>query len=121
MSTAVIAASAVLFLAMGVLGLVAPDRLTRPFGIGLGGPDGRTETRAVYGGFGVAMAVLLALSVIREADLRPGAVIAVAVALLGMAAGRVVSRLVERPRAFYPNWLFFWVEAVIGLALLWAA
>jgi hypothetical protein len=36
--------------------------------------------------------------------------VAVAVALLGMALGRPAAHLIERPSAFYPSWLYFWAE-----------
>jgi hypothetical protein len=47
-------------------------------------------------------------------------VIAVAVALAGMAFGRLVSRLVDTATAFYPIWFYFCVE-VVAAALLFAA
>jgi hypothetical protein len=34
-----------------------------------------------------------------------------------MAVGRLVSRLVDRPTAFYPAWFYFGVEAVAAGAL----
>lgn len=118
MSQVIIGTVAVFFAGMGVYGLAAPDALVAPFGVRLDGAEGRTEVRAVYGGFGLAIAALLAASV-AVADLRDGAVLAVAVALGGMALGRLVSRLVDRPARFYPIWFFFWVEAVLaGLLLL---
>jgi hypothetical protein len=121
MTTAAITVIAVFFLAMGIFGLAAPSALVAPFGIALGGADGKSEMRAVYGGFGVAVAVLLALAATGVAGLRPGAVIAVAVALFGMAFGRLVARLFDRPSGFYPVCLYFWVEAGGGALLLAAA
>ena len=50
-----------------------------------------------------------------------GAVIAIAVALFGMAFGRLMARLFERPSGFYPVWFYFWVEAAGGALLLLAA
>ena len=49
---------------------------------------------------------------------RDGILITVAAALGGMAFGRLVSGLVDRPKAFYPNWFYFLVEAVGSAALL---
>ncbi len=112
---------ALLFLAMGLFGLAAPTALVAPFGIVLGGAEGRGEVRAVYGGFGVAIAVLLALAAFGVPGLRPGAVVAVAASLLGMAFGRLVARLFERPSGFYPAWFYFWVEVAGGAVLLAAA
>ncbi|MFI7062802.1 DUF4345 domain-containing protein [Kribbella sp. NPDC050124] len=110
---------AVFFAGMGLYGLAAPAALVRPFGIQAAGPHARTEVRAVYGGFGLAVAGMLVVAAI-DADIRRGAVIAVAVALGGMAAGRLVGRVVDRPAAFYPIWFYFWVEVVLA-AVLWFA
>ncbi|MEU0386352.1 DUF4345 family protein [Streptomyces chartreusis] len=111
-------AVALFFLGMGLFGLVAPGVLIRPFGIELSVPEARTEVRAVYGGFGVAVGALLAWSALgASGDLRSGVVLTVAVSLAGMAFGRLVARAVERPSAFYPSWFYFWVE-ILGAALL---
>lgn len=104
------------FLGMGVFGLVSPAALIRPFGIELRGPEARAEVRAVYGGFGMAMAVLLALAAADVGALRRGAALATATALLGMAFGRVVAHLLEKPSRFYPSWFYFCVE-VTGAVL----
>lgn len=121
MATAAIAVLALFFLGMGIVGLVAPSALVAPFGISLGGVDGENEVRAVYGGFGIAIAMLLGLSASGVAGLRPGAVVAVGVSLLGMAFGRLVARLFDQPSGFYPTWFYFWVEVIGGAILLAAA
>lgn len=120
MSTGVILVVAVLFAVMGIGGLVAPGTLVRPFGITLSGAAARTEIRAVYGGFGVAIAVVLTLAVIDVGGIRAGAVTAVAAALLGMAGGRLIARAVDKPCGFYPIWFYFWVEIAGAAALLLA-
>lgn len=114
----VVVVVAVFFLGMGVYGLVAPAALIRPFGLGADTPDARTEVRAVYGGFGIAVAGLLTAAAADAGGIRTGAVVAVAVALFGMAAGRLIARCVERPSAFYPSWFYFWVETIAGVLLL---
>lgn len=118
MNTAVIVLVAVFFLGMGVFGLAAPATLIKPFGITLSSAEARTEVRAVYGGFGVAIAFLLACAAADIAGLRPGAVIAVGIALAGMAFGRLVGRMTDRPARFYPSWFYFWVESVGAAALI---
>ncbi|WP_344881671.1 DUF4345 family protein [Nonomuraea antimicrobica] len=118
MSAVVIVMVAVFFLGMGVYGLLAPAALIRPFGIVADSVEARTEIRAVYGGFGVAVAGLLLAAAADVGGLRAGMAVTVAVSLLGMAFGRLVARSVERPSAFYPSWLYFWVEVVCGGALL---
>jgi hypothetical protein len=109
---------AVFFLGMGLLGLVAPRKLIRPFGISLDSATARTEVRAVYGGFGVAIAVLLGFAAFDVGGIRQGVAISVAVALAGMASGRLVARFAERPERFYPSWFYFWVEVVLAALLL---
>ena len=115
----VILAVAVFFLGMGLYALVLPARLIRPFGISLPDPTSRAEVRAVYGGFGVAIAGVLALAATGHAR-QAGILIAVAAALAGMAFGRLVSAVVDAPKAFYPNWFYFLVELLLAGALLWA-
>lgn len=120
MELLVIALTGVFFAGMGVFALARPAALIRPFGITLPIPESRAEVRAVYGGFGLAIAGVLALAA-SDAGLRDGILITVAAALGGMAFGRVFSGVVDRPKAFYPNWFYFFVEVVAAAALLWAA
>ena len=115
--TLVIILAAVFFLGMGLFALARPAALIRPFGITLPIPESRAEVRAVYGGFGLAIAGMLALAASGH-PARDGILITVAAALGGMAFGRLVSGLVDRPKAFYPNWFYFLVEAVGSAALL---
>jgi len=109
---------AIFFVGMGVLALLAPDRIVAIFGTTALTADGRNEVRAVYGGFGIAVGLLLALAP-GSAALRPGVIASVAVALLGMAGGRLVAALVERPSRFYPCWFYCAAEAgMAGLLLM---
>jgi hypothetical protein len=119
LSVALIAVVGVFFLGMGVYGLVAPAALVRPFGIALKSPESRSEVRAVYGGFGIAIAGLLAYAAL-HAEVRTGILAAVAVALVGMAAGRVISAVAGERTGFYPNWFYFLVELGLAGALLLA-
>ncbi|MDI3405146.1 DUF4345 family protein [Streptomyces cavernicola] len=119
MSSLVTGLVALFFLGMGLYGLTAPSALVRPFGVALSGPEARAEVRAVYGGFGVGVGCISGWAAFEPGGgLQRGVVLAVGVALAGMAAGRLVARAVERPRAFYPAWFYFWVEAVGAAALL---
>jgi hypothetical protein len=117
--TAVIAVMGVFFLGMGVYALVAPTMLVRPFGITLEHATSRSEVRAVYGGFGLAIAGVLAYAA--AGPHRTGILLAVGMALAGMAFGRLVSAVVDGRTAFYPNWFYFGVEAVAAAALLFTA
>lgn len=119
MDTAVIVAAAVFFVGMGVYALALPGRLVAPFDITLGSGSARAEVRAVYGGFGLAIAAMLVVA-LTTPDLKAGIVMTVAAALAGMAFGRLSSVLDGRTR-FYPNWFYFLVEGVAALALFTAA
>ncbi|MCH9728854.1 MAG: DUF4345 domain-containing protein [Actinomycetia bacterium] len=115
MVVAVTILAALLFVGMGVYGLVAPRQLVAPFDISLGSVTSRAEVRAVYGGFGVAIAAILMVS-LTSPELRTGILLTVAAALAGMAFGRVVSALDGRT-SFYPNWFYFLAESVTAAAL----
>ncbi|CAM3351740.1 DUF4345 domain-containing protein [Kibdelosporangium persicum] len=111
MASAVIIVIGVFFLGMGGYALAMPAALARPFRIRADHPEARSEIRAVYGGFGIAVAAALALAAVDVNGIRTGVVITVGLALTGMAFGRVVSRLLDTPTGFYPIWFYFVVEA----------
>jgi hypothetical protein len=117
MSTAVIVAVSVFFLGMGVFALVSPAALVRPFRLAADANESRSEVRAVYGGFGIAIAAVLGVAASDPGGLRSGVVITVAAALAGMAAGRLVSRVIDGPTGFYPIWFYFWVESLAAALL----
>jgi len=102
------------FAAMGLAALALPERIVAYFGTPGLTRDGRNEVRAVYGGFGLAVAALLCGA---QAPLRSGVLLAVAVALLGMAAGRLLSALLDGAPGRWP-WIFMAVELAGGCALL---
>src|SRR5258708_26627716 len=114
---AVIVLISVFFLGWGMCALAAPAALVRPFGIMLGESASRSEVRAVYGGFGLAIAGVLVFAVIKQGDVRTGILIAVGAALAGMAFGRLASAVLGDRTAFYPNWFYCLVEAVAAAAL----
>jgi len=114
---AVIAVIGVFFAGMGCYALAAPTAIIRPFGITLGGAASRSEVRAVYGGFGLALAGVLGYAAVADGDVRRGILIAVGAALAGMAFGRLVSAVLDERTAFYPNWFYCLVEAAAAAAL----
>jgi hypothetical protein len=114
---AVIAVIGVFFAGMGLYALAAPAALIRPFGTTLGGAASRSEIRAVYGGFGLAIAGVLAYTAVAGGEVRAGILITVGAALAGMAFGRLASAVLGDRTAFYPNWFYFLVEAVAAAAL----
>lgn len=111
---------AVFFLAMGVFALAVPARVLELFGVTVETPDGRTEVRAVYGGFGVAVGVLLLVALWTE-SIRDGVFVAVAFALCGMAGGRIASSLLGERPSIWPSWVFFGIELALAGLLIAAA
>lgn len=107
---------AAFFAGMGLVALAWPTRVLAFFGTPELTRDGRNEVRAVYGGFGLAVAGLL-LASIRLPEIRSGILVTIAVALLGMAGGRLISTLTDGAPGFYP-WLFFGVEIVLATLLI---
>ncbi len=108
--------AAAFFLAMGIVALISPAMVARQFQVMSLTSVGRNEVRAVYGGFGVAVAAAL---IYAAGDHRagPGIVLAVAIALAGMAAGRLVSALIDRTFGSF-SMLFFAVECLLAVLLL---
>jgi uncharacterized protein (DUF697 family) len=117
-AVAVIGVIAVFFVGMGIYALAAPAALVRPFGITLGESASRSEVRAVYGGFGLAIAGVLVFAPVADGDVRKGIVIAVGTALAGMALGRVAAAVLGDRTSFYPNWFYCLVEVVAAAALI---
>ena len=98
--------------------LVWPERVVALFGTPGLSIDGRNEVRAVYGGFGLAIAWLL-FAALRAPIWASGALLAVAVALFGMATGRLISIAIDRKAGRFPV-LFFFVEVLLGGVLILA-
>ncbi|WP_234788015.1 DUF4345 domain-containing protein [Mycolicibacterium setense] len=121
MAVAVIAVVGVFFAGMGLYALAAPAAILRPFDYDLRTAAARAEVRGVYGGFGLAMAAVLAYAAMAPAEVRTGILITVGAALAGMAVGRAVSAVFDEGTPFYPNWFYCLVEAIGAGALLLAA
>lgn len=113
----VVVVVAVLFAGMGLVALAAPKVIWAPFGVVPETPASRNEVRAVYGGFGIAIAALLFLAESHGADFRAGVIVAVAFALFGMAGGRIVSALIE-PKSVIGYPAFFLLLEAAGGGLL---
>lgn len=100
---------------MGLVAFVRPRTLLAMLDLPAETPDARNEVQAVYGGYGIAMA--LALIVPNwQPDWRGGIALTAGLALAGMAAGRVIAALRERPG----RWpvIFFAIEAAASGLLL---
>ena len=106
------------FACMGAAALIRPMLVADQFGADAATSDARTEIRAVYGGFGVAMAVLLIVAALQSGDVQDGVALAVGVALGGMAIGRLIGMATERPRRWHPTITFLIIEVVAAVALV---
>ena len=82
--TGLVVAVIVLFLGMSAVAFVRPERIVAYVGTTELTRDGRNEVRAVYGGFGLAVALLLGASFVLPA-MRAGILISVAASIFGMA------------------------------------
>jgi hypothetical protein len=116
-----VAIIAIPFAVMGAAALVRPALVWAPFGVEPTTPASRNEVRAVYGGFGIALAILLVIADRSAAGFRDGVLVATAMALAGMAAGRLVGFAVEPRSARGFPLLFGVIEVVLALALWKAA
>lgn len=116
-----VAIVAIFFAGMGVAALVSPAFIWAPFDVRPTTPAARNEVRAVYGGFGVALAVLLVVADQASAGYRDGVLVAIATALAGMAAGRVVGFVIEPRGARGFPVVFGVLEVLLALALVESA
>lgn len=113
-------AVALSFAGMGLYALAQPAGVLERFGVAVETVDGRNEVRAVYGGFGLVVAGMLvyaALTTGRGALWIPSVI---ALSLLGMAAGRLISMAIDRSRGSSQVWLFLTVEVVLAVMLFLA-
>jgi hypothetical protein len=106
------------FACMGVVALVRPNLIAAQFGTIADSSDARTEIRAVYGGFGVAMAVLLIVVALQSGNTQDGVALTVGVALGGMALGRLFGMAIERPHGWYPTITYLLIEVFAAVALV---
>lgn len=119
-SELLVAWPAVFFLGMGLLALACPDRVVDRFGTDVTTLDGRGEVRAVYGGFGIAVAAVLTWSLLVDDAGRRWVALVVAVATLGMAAGRLVSFVLDQTQGSALAWRYLALEVAIAVSL-WVA
>ena len=106
---------AALFFGMGVCAFIAPHWVIETVGGFIVDAKGRNEVRAVYGGFGVVVAGMLAAAP-HVPMYGPGFVMAIAIALYGMVAGRIVSAILDR--AFAPVMVLIMVVEIVGATAL---
>lgn len=115
LATVAPALAGLFYLALGLAAIARPATLLGDFGFPAHGADARNEVRAVYGGFPLAVAGLVAWS-LSGATHGQGILIALAAASLGMALGRVVSAVIDRGIGRLPL-LFIGIELALAAML----
>jgi peptidoglycan/LPS O-acetylase OafA/YrhL len=103
--------------AMGAAAIVAPSWVVGFMSMRAATVDARSEVRAVYGGFGLALAVALVCGEGAPKDVRDGLHFGIATAFWGMAMGRGVSAVIDRQTRLWPV-IFYFVELALGGLLL---
>lgn len=106
------------FAGMGIVALVKPSLVVNTFGLKYIDADMRNEVRAVYGGFGLAVASLL-LASNHYPHIEKGIKLTIAASLVGMASGRVISFLIEKPQTQVPL-LFCTLESILAGTLIYS-
>lgn len=82
------------YLALGIAAMTHTATLLAGFGLRADNRDARNEVRTVYGGFPLATAAIVGIS-LSGTEYVAGLMLAIAIATLGMAAGRIASALVD--------------------------
>ena len=108
---------AVFFLGMGLLALARPADVVARFGVTVDTLAGRAEVRSVYGGLGVAVALLLGWAVVTDGRGELWIPSVVAVLAFGMAVGRVLSLALDRTRGPAVVWRYVVLELAIAVSL----
>jgi hypothetical protein len=106
---------AIFFFYMGLGALIDPNTTLSYFSAGPLGPDMRNEVRAVYGGYGIAICLLL-LATLWISSIKTGARLAVLVSVGGMAGGRILSMMMETPAGEFP--LTILIVEIVLVAML---
>jgi hypothetical protein len=98
---------------IGIAAMIKPQTLLlQGFRIDAHAIESRNEIRGVYGGFPLAVAGLLLFS-LTHPDLSDGILLALACASAGMAAGRIVSALIDRSMGRHPA-IFTVLELIVA-------
>ena len=108
---------AALFGTMGLYALVNPRGVVALFGTQVDTEDGRNEVRAVYGGFGLVVAGMLVYAAFSDGRGALWIPSVIALSLLGMAAGRLISMVIDRTRGSRVVWGFLALELILAVML----
>lgn len=110
-------ATAGVFIAFGLWGLINPVEMVRSFGISLGGADGQTMIRASYGGFLIGEGALFAWCALSPDRWRFG-LVSVVLLTLPILASRLIGMAVDGATSPYHK-AYIAIELIgVGLALL---
>jgi Domain of unknown function (DUF4345) len=110
-------ATAAVFLAFGLWGLISPVAMVKSFGISLGGADGQTMIRASYGGILIGEGALLAWCAMSPDRLRFG-LVSVVLLTLPILLSRVLGMAVDGATSPYHK-AYVVIELIgVGVALL---
>jgi hypothetical protein len=102
-----------LFAAVGLTGLIAPDKLMASLHLAATAGAGRAELRGLYGGALISWA-LIGIAAWRCPKLRPGLLVGLAITLGALTVARLVSIAVDGEIAFNAPALI--MEALFALA-----
>jgi hypothetical protein len=111
-----IGTAAIFWLWLGIMAFARTKHLLRGFGIETSVADSWNEVRAVYGGFPLAMAAILIVSLFAPV-LTDGIAVCVGSAMLGMCLGRLVSGILDRTLGRMPQ-IFAAIEFVVAMILI---
>ena len=103
-------ATAAVFIAFGLWGLISPVEMVKSFGISLGGPDGQTMIRASYGGFLIGEGTLFAWCAVSSERLHFG-LMAVVILTLPILLSRLLGIAIDGASSPYH-------KAYVGIELL---
>lgn len=108
----VLIAGALLFAGFGVLLLVAPAKMSA-VDLNPASPNARAEIRAMYGGLEITLAIFFWLTY--EFDQVGAGLTGLTLALIGIAAGRILGILLERGKVSRLIYFFASIETVAAL------
>ena len=115
LATIALALSGSFYLALALAAFARPSTLLAGFGIAASGCDARNEIRAVYGGFPLAVALLVGWCLF-GGEYAVGILVALTTATLGIALGRTISGVIDRRIGRLPA-IFVGVELVVAALL----
>lgn len=112
---ALVIATAVLYVGIGLLAIIAPAIMASFVGLDALSRDATSEHRAMYGGMSLAIAGMLFATLNTPSG--PAVQLMMGVMLLGLMGGRVLSALLDGPPSAR-MWSYAVLEAGVGVPLV---